>query len=132
MPNSAARNNTYVVGVTASDGENDASQTITVTVTNVDEAPTITSSATVDVEEGTIEVLTVEAADADVADAGVAIIVYSISGGADRSKFNINSNTGILTFKGVPDFEMSGSANNDNTYEIEVTAGNGQELHTHW
>ena len=59
MPNSAARNNTYVVGVTASDGENDASQTITVTVTNVDEAPTITSSATVDVEEGTTEVLTV-------------------------------------------------------------------------
>ena len=122
MPNSATRNNTYVVGVTASDGENDASQTITVTVTNVDEAPMITSSATVDVEEGTTEVLTVEATDADVADAR---IKYSISGGADRSKFMINQNTGALIFKATPDFEMPNSTDDDNVYVVEVMASNG-------
>ena len=122
MPNSAARNNTYVIEVTASDGENDESQTITVTVTDVNEAPTITSSATADVEEGTTDVLTVTAVDPDTD----AVITYSVSGGADSSKFSINPNTGILTFKDAPDFEMSGSANDDNVYEVEVTASDGE------
>ena len=124
MPNSAARNNTYVVGVTASDGENDVSQTITVTVTNVDEAPMITLAARASVAEGTTAVLTAKATDADVADAD-ARIEYSISGGADRGNFKINRKTGVLTFTAAPDFEIPSSANSDNTYEIEVTAGNG-------
>ena len=45
-PGSAASTNAYAVTVTASDGTNSATQTITVNVTNVNETPTFTSLAT--------------------------------------------------------------------------------------
>lgn len=49
-------------------------------------------------------------------------ISYSISGGADAGKFNIDSATGKLTFKAAPDFEAPGDANTDNVYEVQVKA----------
>jgi len=49
-------------------------------------------------------------------------ITYSIDGGADAAKFNINSTTGALTFKAAPDFETPGDANGDNVYEVSVKA----------
>jgi hypothetical protein len=49
-------------------------------------------------------------------------ITYSISGGADQAKFNINSSTGKLTFKAAPDYESPGDANRDNVYEVTVKA----------
>lgn len=49
-------------------------------------------------------------------------ITYSISGGADAAKFNINASTGALTFKAAPDFEQPGDANKDNVYEVQVKA----------
>jgi len=49
-------------------------------------------------------------------------ITYSIDGGADAAKFNINSTTGALTFKAAPDFENPGDSNRDNIYEVSVKA----------
>lgn len=49
-------------------------------------------------------------------------ITYSISGGADAAKFNIDAATGKLTFKAAPDFEKPGDANTDNIYEVTVKA----------
>lgn len=49
-------------------------------------------------------------------------ISYSISGGADAAKFNIDSASGALTFKAAPDFEVPGDANRDNVYEVQVKA----------
>ena len=49
-------------------------------------------------------------------------ITYSIDGGADAAKFNINSTSGALTFKTAPDFEAPGDANQDNVYEVSVKA----------
>ena len=49
-------------------------------------------------------------------------ITYSISGGTDAAKFNIDANTGALSFKVAPDFEKPGDANADNVYEVEVKA----------
>lgn len=49
-------------------------------------------------------------------------ITYSISGGADAAKFNIDSASGALTFKVAPDFEKPGDANGDNVYEVQVVA----------
>jgi hypothetical protein len=46
-------------------------------------------------------VTTVSATDPD---AGTTI-TYSISGGADASKFQINGNTGVLSFKTAPNYE---------------------------
>lgn len=49
-------------------------------------------------------------------------ITYSISGGADAAKFNINATTGVLTFKTAPDYEKPGDNNADNIYEVQVKA----------
>jgi hypothetical protein len=49
-------------------------------------------------------------------------ISYSIAGGADADKFNIDSTTGKLTFRTAPDFENPGDANTDNIYEVTVEA----------
>ena len=95
-------NNRYEVAITVNDGTNSDTQTITVTVTDVnDNSPMITSSATLSATEGTTEVLTVTATDAD---AGT-ILNYSISGGADRALFRINRTSGALAFQTAPDFE---------------------------
>ena len=57
-------------------------------------------------------------------------ITYSISGGADAAKFNIDSSTGKLTFKTAPDFEAPGDANKDNIYEVKVRASDSAGAYT--
>ncbi len=48
-------------------------------------------------------------------------LVYSISGGADQSKFSINPQTGVLSWDNFsPDFNVPGDANSDNRYEVQV------------
>jgi hypothetical protein len=50
-------------------------------------------------------------------------VTYSIVGGADAAKFSINA-TGVLSFISAPDFEVPTDVGADNTYEVEVVAGN--------
>ena len=57
-------------------------------------------------------------------------ITYSIDGGADGAKFNINASSGELTFKTAPNFEAPGDANQDNVYEVVVKATDPQGLST--
>ena len=54
-------------------------------------------------------------------------ITYSISGGADATKFNIDGASGALAFKKAPDYEKptdpeTGDANGDHVYEVTVRA----------
>ena len=100
-PTDSGSNNSYVVKVRASDGSMHDEQTITILVTDVVEnmAPTIVSngggsSASKNVSENQTGVTTVSATDPD---AGTTL-TYSISGGVDASKFQINGNTGVLEF----------------------------------
>ena len=95
---------------------------MTITVTNVNEAPVITSNgggttASISVPENTTAVTTVTATDPD---AGTTL-TYSISGGADAAKFAINPTTGVLTFIAAPNFEAKTDANNDGVYEVTVS-----------
>lgn len=57
-------------------------------------------------------------------------ITYSIKGGADAAKFNIDATTGALTFKAAPDFEKPGDANADNVYEVDVCATDAGGLYS--
>jgi hypothetical protein len=45
---------------------------------------------------------------------------YSIYGGADAALFQINSSTGVLTFKTSPDFESPTDADRNNIYDVGV------------
>ena len=120
-PRSADNDNVYEVEVTASDGTNNATQTITVTVTDVNEPPMLAPTATASVAENTTDVLTVAATDPD---AGTTL-TYSITAGTDSARFSINQNSGALTFKTAPDFETPGDQGGDNVYGVIVTASDG-------
>lgn len=119
-------NNVYDVIVRASDGALFDDQAIAVTITNANEAPVITSNgggatAAVSIAEGIRTVTTVTAVDAD-GDTGMR---YSLVGGADQSKFTINSTTGALTLLATPNFEAPTDAGANNVYDVIVRASDG-------
>ena len=113
-PLDAGADNVYNINVVASDGTLNASQAVAITVTNVNEAPTITSGANANfVENGTGTAYTVTATDPDAA----TTFNYSISG-TDSALFNINSTTGAVTFKTAPNFEVPTDSGANNIYDI--------------
>ncbi len=105
----------YTIEVKANDGLNEASQTVTITITDVDEiAPVFTSSTTVSFMENSTEtVYTISATDANP-------LTYSLGTGNDESSFNLNGE--VVTFKSSPDFETK------NSYVIEVQANDGLNM----
>jgi hypothetical protein len=125
-PGDAGANNIYDVIVQVSDGTLTDTQAIAVTVTNANEAPTITSNsggatAVLSVAENSTAVTTVTATDVD---AG-ASLAYSISGGADAALFAIDAATGALTFRAAPNFEAPGDAGTNNVYDVVVQVSDG-------
>ncbi|MDB3959072.1 SUMF1/EgtB/PvdO family nonheme iron enzyme, partial [Opitutales bacterium] len=58
-------------------------------------------------------------------DANGNTLVYSISGGADQSKFSIHSDTGELSFVTAPDFENPLDSGTDNIYHVQVSVSDG-------
>ena len=125
------RNNIYDVVVQASDGSLIDTQAIAVTVTNVNEAPVITSNgagatAAISVAENSTAVTTVTATDPD---AG-ATVSFSLAGGADAALFAINATTGALSFLTAPDFEAPTDAGANNVYDVLVQASDGSLIDT--
>ena len=49
-------------------------------------------------------------------------VTWSLSGGTDIDKFNIDSSSGSLSFISKPDFENALDADSDNSYEVTVSA----------
>ena len=49
-------------------------------------------------------------------------VTWSLNGGADSSKFSINSSTGALTFSSAPDYESPTDSNSGNDYVVVVRA----------
>ncbi|MBI1195981.1 MAG: hypothetical protein GC138_09050 [Gammaproteobacteria bacterium] len=124
-PTDSGANGVYDVQVTVTDngvGTLTDVQAIAVTVTNVNEAPVITSNgggatASTSVNENSTAVTTVTAIDVDTADT----LTYSISGGADAAKFSINSSTGALVFASAPNYESPTDSGGNNVYDVQVT-----------
>jgi len=124
-PIDSGGNGVYDVQVTVTDngaGNLTDVQAIAVTVTNANEAPVITSngggaSATANINENTTAVTTVTATDIDSGDT----LTYSISGGADAARFNINSATGVLAFSSAPDYDAPADSGGDNVYNVQIT-----------
>ena len=127
-PTDVGGNNVYDVIVQASDGTLTDTQAITVTVTAVnDNNPVITSNgggatAAVNVAENTTSVTTVTGTDADLP---AQTLSYSISGGADASKFTINSSSGALTFVAAPNYESPTDVGANNVYDVTVQVSDG-------
>ena len=105
---------------------------VTITVTDVNEAPVVAGNAEVAFEEEDGDIgaqlgITYTAEDPDV---GAPASTWSV-GGADGSKFNIGNETGgtpgELKFKKKPDYEKPTDANKDNVYEVTVQASDGKK-----
>ena len=56
------------------------------------------------------------------ANAAAGAVTYSITGGADAQRFEINASTGVVSFVAAPDFEVPGDDGGDNVYAFAVTA----------
>ena len=125
-PADSNRDNIYEVTVRASDGRyyGTFAETEMVAVTNVNEAPTITTKSRTEFtqrENATSVLYTYRATDQDRDDA----ISWSVEG-TDRDDFAIYD--GILTFRLLPDYEIPADSNGDNEYEITVVASDSGNL----
>ena len=136
--------NSYTVMLKASDGALDDTLTVTITVTDRNEAPSTPMEATDEAPTpdgnnapefaaatDTREVAEntaagenigapVEATDADTGDT----LTYEL-GGTDMASFAIDGATGQLKTMAALDFEMPADADTDNDYEVTVTASDG-------
>ena len=102
---------------------------LTFTRKSVNNAPSFTSGTSFEADENQTAAGTVVATDPDPGDA----VTYSITGGADAAKFEIDGTTGVMTFQIPPNYEspgdrpstdpVNGAANNE--YIVTVTATGG-------
>jgi hypothetical protein len=119
-------NNTYVVVVTATNtASNATTQTLTVSITNVNEAPVITnnsSGATYSISqaENISSVVTYVATDVDAS----TTLSWSIAG-TDAGDFTIGSSSGVLAFAVSPDYEAPADSDSNNIYIVIVTISDG-------
>ena len=116
----------YEVTVIATDDGTPAksgSIVVTVTITNANDVPVVTSSPSFSVAENQTSVDTITATDQDSVDSDIS---YTWSG-TDADLFTIATD-GALSFISAPDFEITaGRRRNDdsNTYELTVTVTSG-------
>ena len=123
-PSDADGDNVYELSLRASDGRAIVSQDLTVTVTDVNEAPSFTSSSTASAAENNSgTVYTATASDVDASDT----LSYSLVGGADLKLFALNGTE--LSFIEAPDYE-SLPASGDNVYEVELRVTDSGDLST--
>ncbi len=113
-PNFEARSS-YSFNLVATDQAGlTVTQANTVTITNVNEAPTFTSGATATVAENVATSTVIYTAAATDPDAG-STVTFSLTG-ADAALFTINPTTGVVTLNSSPNFEARPS------YSINVVA----------
>ena len=126
-PSDANSDNVYELSLRASDGRAIVSQDLTVTVTDVNEAPSFTSSSTASAAENNSgTVYTATASDVDASDT----LSYSLVGGADLKLFALNATE--LSFVEAPDYESATDSDGDNVYAVQLrvtdSAGLSQDL----
>jgi hypothetical protein len=105
--------------VTATDsGEASDSIMVTITVTDVNEAPVVMGDAEVSYVEGGMDAVgtyTVEPAEATLS-----------LGGDDADAFTLTD--GVLSFNETPDYEAPGDADMDNVYMVTITGTMGDQM----
>ena len=120
-PSDANQDNVYVITIAATDGNLSTSVDVMVTVTDINEAASITGPTSPAYEENGITAVAEYSAEGLETEDPIAWTV----GGTDALHLAVNE-VGVLSFKVPPDYENPSDANQDNTYEITiaVSAGN--------
>ncbi len=119
----------YAITATVSDRADATALTdsvdIIITATHVGSAPVITSAGTAGSitslaprsDENQLSVVDLDATDVD-GDG----ISWALTGGADIALFDIDENTGVVTWKTAPDYENLDSASGNKIFSVMVTA----------
>jgi len=115
-PADANGDNVYNVTVRVGDGAAFDARDLVITVTNVVEAPVITSPASYTIEENITAIGTVTVSDAE------GTVDFSVSG--DDANLVSIASSGALSFVTAPDFENPADAGADNVYNFVVSAAN--------
>ena len=116
-PTDDGTDNVYNLQVTVTDsGGLTAAQDITITVTDINDIPVITSPDAVSVPENQTAVLDVVAKDDDVS----GTFAFRVTGGPDVALFEFVGVGNELVFKSAPDFENPLDQGADNVYTIEI------------
>ena len=118
-------NNVYLVTLTASDGTHTDTFNVTVTVTNVNEAPTFPGpTETLTIPENTVAAqnigIPVMARDPDT-DVAFATLTYTLGGTSDEASFDIVGSSGQLQTKDDLDYESKAS------YSVTVSVTDGKD-----
>ena len=115
IPTDANTNNTYEINVVISDGSNEVAQAVSITVTDIPEAPEFVGLPEVFlIEENDNTVTTIEVVDPEGDDFGSITMT-----GPDAAEFLLGSN-GFLRFNSLTgaNYEGPTDANEDNIYEL--------------
>ena len=123
----------YNITITATDSINTSEQNLFIMINNLnDNTPTFTSLNSITVNEKQTSAITLTASDAD----NLVALSYGLSG-SDASSFDLNTSTGVVTFKVAPDFDakssfsfvanVSDSENND-TQSVTINLIKVQEI----
>ena len=130
-PRDAGQDNEYALEVVATDGEGlRGTLAVTVTVTELNEGPVVSGTATFTVNENQdLSGATYTASDPEAIAGVTTSITWSVSG-RDGGDFNIDRETGALTFRSLPDYERPADSNRDNEYEVTVRAYDGRSYGT--
>lgn len=92
-------------------------QVFTVEVTDVNEAPVISSATTFTIKENDTTKFVAKLTASDPEDD---VLTCKITGGEDQAKFALNSSTCRLTFLQVMDFEKPVDSDSNNAYKVKV------------
>ncbi len=123
-PADADGDNVYDVIVGASDGALTDSQTLAVSVTNLnDSAPVITPFQSDTIVSAMAE-NNPTYFDFGATDADGSTVVFSLSG-QDAASLTVDASTGLVQFLTAPDFEAPGSAQGTNSYVFDLIASDG-------
>ena len=130
-PRDAGQDNAYALDVVATDGEGlRGTLSVTVTVTELNEGPVVSGTPTFTVNENQdLSGATYTASDPE-AIAGVTTTITWSTAGRDGGDFIIDRETGMLTFRSLPDYERPADSNRDNEYEVTVRAYDGRNYGT--
>jgi len=123
-PSDSNTDGVFEVYVQTSSGTTLSTQTVYVRVTDVPEAPVISTTSISSIAENSSGLATISASDEDLGSS----VTYSLldsSGSKDEGLLSINASSGQISFVIAPDFEAPTDLNNDNTIDFTVVASDG-------
>ena len=128
-PTDLNQDNSIVFSVTVSDGSLSSTADYSLTITNGNEAPSISTTTLGNIAENTTSITTITASDPDASSSLVFSLVDS-SGLKDESLVTINASTGVLSFKTAPDYEVPTDVGSNNVIDFSIQVSDGSLVST--